>query len=306
MPIMPTELPVWRSLMYVPVNVEKYVDKAHTRGADVIQLDLEDSVPPGEKERARTLVESAAARVKRGGSDVIVRINRPLSLAVRDLEHSITPDINGIALTKIDSASHVKLLDELVTELEEKRGMTIGHTRFITMIETADAFGRMDEIPRASPRVVAMNIGGEDFALDCDMQPDDDVLLHPKQRMIIAARAAGVMPLGFIGTVASFGDWPKFRDMVRRSRRFGFDGAGCIHPGQVTIVNEEYSPTEEEVAYARKIIQMNDEAAKTGRGSFAVDGKMIDIPIIVRAQKLIRRHEAIKKREARTLAAMKG
>lgn len=303
---MPTELPVWRSLMYVPVNVEKYVDKAHTRGADVIQLDLEDSVPPGEKDRARTLVEAAAARVKRGGADVIVRINRPLSLTVRDLEHSITPDINGIALTKIDSASHVKLLDELVTELEEKRGMTVGHTKFITMIETADAFGRMDEIPRASPRVVAMNIGGEDFALDCDMQPDDDVLLHPKQRMIIAARAAGVMPLGFIGTVAGFGDWPKFREMVRRSRRFGFDGAGCIHPGQVTIVNEEYSPTEQEVAYARKIIQMNDEAAKTGRGSFAVEGKMIDIPIIVRAQKLIRRHEAIKKREARTLAAAKG
>jgi len=300
------ELPVWRSLMYVPVNVEKYVDKAHTRGADVIQLDLEDSVPPSEKERARTLVEKAAARVKRGGADVVVRINRPLSLTVRDLEHSITPDVNGIALTKIDSASHVKLLDELVTELEEKRGMTVGHTKFLAMIETADAFGRIDEIPRASSRVFAMNIGGEDFALDCDMQPEDDVLLHPKQRMIIAARAAGVMPLGFIGTVASFGDWEKFRAMVRRSRRFGFDGAGCIHPGQVTIVNEEYSPSAEEVAYAKKIIQLDKEAASSGRGSFALDGKMIDIPIIVRAQKLLQRHEAISTREAKTLAAMKG
>ncbi|HYC47155.1 MAG TPA: CoA ester lyase [Burkholderiales bacterium] len=303
---MPTELPVWRSLMYVPVNVEKYVDKAHTRGADVIQLDLEDSVPPGEKERARTLVEKAAARVKRGGADVVVRINRPLSLAVRDLEHSICPDVNGIACTKIDSASHVMLLDELVTELEEKRGMPAGHTKFITMIETADAFRRIDEIPRGSARVAAMNIGGEDFALDCDMQPDDDVLLHPKQRMIIAARAAGVMPIGFIGTVAGYGDWDKFRQMVRRSRRFGFDGAGCIHPGQVTIVNEEYSPSHDEVAYARKIIEMNDEAAKAGRGSFALDGKMIDIPIIVRAQKLIARHDAIRKREAKTLAAMKS
>src|SRR5918998_6660246 len=151
---MPSSLPVWRSLMYVPVNVEKYVDKAHTRGADVIQLDLEDSVPPGEKERARTLVEAAAARVKRGGADVVVRINRPLSLAVRDVEHSICPDVDGIACTKIDSASHVKLLDELVSELEEKRGLPLGHTRFITMIETADAFGRIDEIPRASTRVV--------------------------------------------------------------------------------------------------------------------------------------------------------
>jgi citrate lyase subunit beta/citryl-CoA lyase len=300
------DLPVWRSLMYVPVNVDKYVDKAHTRGADVIQLDLEDSVPPAEKDRARTLVEKAAARVKRGGADVVVRINRPLSMTVRDLEHSICPDVNGIACTKIDSASHVKMLDELVSELEEKRGMTVGHTKFITLIETPEAFGRIDEIPRASPRVAAITIGGEDFALECDMQPDDDVLLHPKQRMIIAARAAGVMPLGFIGTIAGYGDWEKFRQMVKRSRRFGFDGAGCIHPGQVTIVNEEYSPNQEEVAYAKKIIQMNAEAAKSGRGSFALDGKMIDVPIIVRAEKLLKRFDAIKKREAKTLAAMKG
>jgi citrate lyase subunit beta / citryl-CoA lyase len=303
---MAAPLPVWRSLMYVPVNVEKYVEKAHTRGADAIQLDLEDSVPAAEKGRARTLVERAAARVKRGGADVVVRINRPLSLAVRDLEHSILPDVDAIACTKIDSASHVRLLDELVTDLEEKRGMPLGHTRFITMIETAEAFGRIDEIPRASPRVVAMNIGGEDFALDCDMQPDDDALLHPKQRMIIAARAAGVMPLGFIGTVAGFGDWERFRSMVRRSRRFGFDGAGCIHPGQVTIVNEEYAPSPDEVAYAQRIIAMNEEAARAGRGSFALDGKMIDIPVIVRAEKLLARHAAIKAREAKTLAAMQG
>jgi citrate lyase subunit beta/citryl-CoA lyase len=251
-------------------------------------------------------VEKAAARVRRGGADVVVRINQPLALAVRDLEHSILPDVNGIACTKIDSASHVKLLDELVSDLEEKRGMKVGHTRFITMIETADAFSRIDEIPRASPRVAAMNIGGEDFALDCAMQPDEDVLLHPKQRMIIAARAARVMPLGFIGTVADFSDWERFRQMVRRSRRFGFDGAGCIHPGQVTIVNEEYTPSAEEVESARKMIRMDEEAAANGRGSFQIDGKMIDIPVVVRARNLLRRYEAIQQREAKTLAAMKG
>jgi len=303
---MRSELPVWRSLLYVPVNVDKFVDKAHTRGADCIQLDLEDSVPPAQKAQARTLVEKAAALVRRGGADVVVRINQPLALAVRDLEHSILPDVDGIACTKIDSASHVKLLDELVSDLEEKRGMKVGHTRFITMIETADAFSRIDDIPRASPRVAAMNIGGEDFALDCAMQPDEDVLLHPKQRMIIAARAARVMPLGFIGTVADFSDWERFRQMVRRSRRFGFDGAGCIHPGQVTIVNEEYTPSAEEVEYARKMIRMDEEAAANGRGSFQIDGKMIDIPVVVRARNLLRRYEAIQQREAKTLAAMKG
>jgi citrate lyase subunit beta/citryl-CoA lyase len=303
---MRTDLPVWRSLLYVPVNVEKFVDKAHTRGADVIQLDLEDAVPPAEKEKARTLVEKNAARVRRGGSDVVVRINQPLSLAVRDIEHSICPDVDGIAITKADSASHVRLLDELVTALEEKRGMTIGHTRFLTMIETTDAFTRIDEIPRASPRIVGMVIGGEDFALEMNAQPDEEVLLAPKQRMIISARAAGVMPLGFIGTVADFSDWEKFRVMVRRSRHFGFDGAGCIHPGQVRIVNEEYTPSAEEVAYARKVIQMDKEAAAAGRGSFQIEGKMIDIPVVVRAERLIRRFEAIKAREAKTLAAVRG
>jgi len=297
------ELPVWRSLLYVPVNVEKFVDRAHTRGADVIQLDLEDAVPPGEKERARTLVEANAARVRRGGADVVVRINQPLSLAVRDIEYSIGPDVDGLAITKADGASHIRLLDDLVAELEVRRGLPVGHTRFITMIETADAFQRLDEIPRASPRVVAMNIGGEDFALDCEQNPDEEVLLFPKQRMIIAARAAGVMPLGFIGTVADFSDWEKFRSMVRRSRRFGFDGAGCIHPGQVRIVNEEYSPGPEEVAFARRVITLNAEHAAQGRGSFQIDGRMIDIPIVERATRLLRRHERIVEREARTLAA---
>ena len=297
------ELPVWRSLMYVPVNVDKYVDKAHTRGADVIQLDVEDSVPPAEKAKARTLVEAAAKKVRRGGADVVVRINRPLSLAVRDLEHSICPDVNGIACTKVDSASHIRLLDELVTELEEKRGMPAGHTKFIAMVETADAFFRIHEIVRASPRIVATCIGGEDFALDNNMQPTGEALFYPKQHMIFAANSAGIMPIGFVDSVAGFGDWDKFRKMVRRSRDFGFMGAGCIHPGQVTIVNEEYTPTVDEVEYARKIIRLDAEAAASGRGSWSLDGKMIDIPIIVRAQKLIKRFEAIKAREAKTLAA---
>ncbi|MGH8616240.1 MAG: HpcH/HpaI aldolase/citrate lyase family protein [Burkholderiales bacterium] len=299
----PKQLPVWRSLMYVPVNVDKYVDKAHTRGADVIQLDLEDAVPPAEKDKARTLVEKAAARVRQAGADVVVRINRPLSMTVRDLEHSVCPDVNGIAVTKADSASHVRLLDELVTELEEKRGMTVGHTKFITMIETPDAFFRIQEITQSCDRIVGCNIGGEDFALNCNMQPTGDALFYPKQHMIIAANAAGIMPFGFIDSVAGFGDWDKFRAMVRRSRDFGFMGAGCIHPGQVTIVNEEYTPTAEEVEYARKVIKLDKEAAAAGRGSWSLDGKMIDIPIIVRAQKLIARYDAIKAREAKTLAA---
>jgi citrate lyase subunit beta/citryl-CoA lyase len=300
------ELPVWRSLMYVPVNVEKYVDRAHTRGADVIQLDLEDSVPAAEKANARKLVEKNAARVRRGGADVVVRINQPLALAVRDIEHAVCPDVDGLAVTKATGVSHLQLLDELVSELEQKRGMAVGHTRFIAMIETPEAFFRIRDITTASSRIIACNIGGEDFALNCNMQPTGEALFYPKQHMVIAANAAGIMPLGFVDSVATFGDWDNFRKMVRRSRDFGFMGAGCIHPGQVTIVNEEYKPGAAEVEYARKVIALNQEAAAAGRASFALDGKMIDIPIIVRAERLLKRHAAIAAREAQTLAAMKS
>jgi len=290
-------LPVWRSLLYVPVNVEKYVDKAHTRGADCIQVDLEDSVPAAEKVRALTLVPAVASRVRRGGADVVVRINRPLQEAIRDLEASIGPEVDGIAVTKVQSADHLRLLDEVVSTLETKRGLPPGHTRFIAMVETPEAFFRMVEIARAVDRLAAMNIGGEDFALENGMAPVEETLQMPKQQMIFAARSAGLMPLGFVASVAGFGDWPAFRAMVRRSRQFGFMGAGCIHPGQVPIVNEEYSPSKEDVAYARRVIVENVTAEAAGRASFALDGKMVDVPVVQRAQRLLDVHAAIEARE---------
>ncbi len=292
------DLPVWRSLLYVPANVPRFIEKAHTRGADAILLDLEDSVPAGEKEAARGAVASAAAHVRQGGADVLVRVNRPLALCVRDIEASVCAEVDGIAITKVDGPSHVRLLDELVTELESERGLPLGKTRFLLMIETPEAFEQMTDIARASPRVAAMNIGGEDFALNGGFEPTDEALLMPKQRMILAARAAGVMPLGYIGTVADFSDWEKFRAMVRRSRQFGFDGASCVHPGQVAIVNEEYGPRPDELAYAKRVIAAADQAQAEGRASFQLEGKMIDIPVIERARRLLARQERVEARAA--------
>lgn len=296
---MSMELPLWRSLLYVPVNVEKYVDKAHTRGADCIQLDLEDSVPASEKERARLQLEGAVRRVRAGGADVVVRINRPLSMAVRDIEASVGEGVNGLAISKVQSASHLRLLDELVSELEIRRGLPNGHTRFIAMIETPAAFFRMPAIAASTKRLAAMSIGGEDLALESGMEPTEHTLLMPKQQMILAARSAGLMPLGFIASVSSFGDWDVFRAMVRRSRQFGFMGASCIHPGQVPIVNQEYSPSEAEVAYATRIVDENARAEAIGHGSFAIDGQMIDAPVVQRARRLLERREAFQARDAK-------
>ena len=293
------ELPVWRSLLYVPVNVENYVEKAHTRGADCIQLDLEDSVPAAEKARARTLVVDAAKRVRRSVADVVVLIISPLESALLDLESCICSDVDGIAITKTENAAYVQRIDEVISRLESTRGLPERRTRLIALVETPAAFFEMPAIARSSARLVAMNIGGEDFALAAGMEPTEETLLMPKQQMIFAARAAGLMPLGFLASVAGFGDWEAFRRMVRRSRQFGFMGAGCIHPGQVPIVNEEYSPCAQELELARKIVSENAKAEAAGRASFAIDGKMIDVPVVERARRLLERAAAISAREAR-------
>ena len=153
---MKPNLPVWRSLLYVPANVERFVEKAHTRGADCIQLDLEDSIPASEKQAARELVASAAKRVRRGGADVVVRINRPWRQTILDLEAAVSPRVQALAVTKVDSADHVRLLAEVVGEVEAERGMPVGSTQLIVMIETAAAFFRMPEIAGADRRIVAV------------------------------------------------------------------------------------------------------------------------------------------------------
>jgi citrate lyase subunit beta/citryl-CoA lyase len=296
-------LPVWRSLLFVPVTAKRFVDGAARRGADAIILDLEDSVAASEKERARTLVPEAAEIVSRGGADVVVRINRPLRLAVRDIEAVIGPRVVALALPKTDSAEHVRLIVEIVDEVEAERGVAAGTTRLIAMVETAAAFFRIAEIARAHPRLCALNLGAEDFATSAGIAPDAEALSMPKQVAVFAARAAGIMPLGFIGTVAEFHDLDGFRSTIRRSRRFGFIGASVIHPSQVPILNEEFRASAEETARARRVVSAYDKALAEGVGAVTVDGKMIDVPVVERARLLLERENAITAREARSARA---
>ena len=295
---MTSRLPVWRSLLYVPAHVQRFVDKAHERGADCIQIDLEDSVPAAEKEFARSCVERAAPLVRRGGADVLVRINGPLALAVRDLEAAVSPDVDGFVLPKVESADQVRLLDEHISEMETGRGMSVGHSRLIVLIESAAAWLNVASISRASPRMVGLNLASEDFALDCGIEPTAETLLMPKQQLVFAARAAGILPLGLIGSTADFGDEAAFRANVSRSREFGFTGASCIHPAQVRILNELFAPTADEVARATRTIAALDAAEREGRGAVALDGRMIDAPVAARARRLLARHETITAREA--------
>jgi len=296
---MTRKLPVWRSALYVPANVPRFIDGAHRRGADAIIVDLEDSVPIAERPAARRDLIATAENVARGGADVIVRINRPWRQAMLDLEAAISPRVTALAVTKVDSADHIRLVSEVVGELEAERGMTVGSTKFTAMIETADAWFHMPEIAKADSRIVALTLGGEDFALSVGMLPTAEGLFMPKQQLAIAARAAGILPLGFIGTVADYKDLDAFRETIRRSRRLGFRGASVIHPAQVPILNEEFAPSADEVASARKIVAAYEEAVAAGRGSISVDGKMVDVPVVLRAQEVLAIHDAIRERERR-------
>jgi citrate lyase subunit beta / citryl-CoA lyase len=293
-------LPVWRSMLFVPVTVEKYVARAAERGADALILDLEDSVPLAEKPRGRDVLQDAAGAVAKNGADVVVRINRPLRMAIPDIEAAVSPTVQALMLTKIESAEHVQMIAEVVDELEVERGMLPGATKLVALVETASAFLRMTEIARAHPRLVALSIGAEDFALSVGMLPEAEGLFFPKQQMIIAARAAGILPLGFIGSVADFRDLDAFRATIRRSRRLGFAGASCIHPSQVAILNEEYRPSPDEVAAAERAVAAYDAATAAGIGAIELDGKMIDVPVIERAKHVLARHRAVLAREAKT------
>ena len=293
---MNADLPVWRSMLFVPVTRPRFVEKGAEAGADAIILDFEDSVAPADKERARTLLPDAAKIVAQRGADVVVRVNRPWRLLVRDLEAAVIPGIAALALPKIESAEHLQAIAEIVDELESERGIAPGTVKLQALVETATGFFRIEQIARAHKRLVGLSIGAEDLALSVGMLPEPEGLFYPKQQCIIAARAAGVLPLGFIGTVADYKDLDAFRATIRRSRRLGFMGASCIHPSNVAILNEEFAPTAEEVGHAERMVAAYDTALAEGKGSVEFEGKMIDIPVVERAKQVVARALAIRRR----------
>ena len=288
--------PVWRSILYVPGNVPKFIDRAHERGADCVLIDLEDSVQPAQKPEARAMLAESMKKVVRGGADVAVRINRPMRLAMPDFEAAVRPGVSALFITKTESVQHLRLLDEAVSELEKERGMPVGSVGFAAMIEHPRALAHIDDIAEHGPRVIAMMLGGEDFASETGSVPGDETLELPKRLVAFAAQAHDVPMIGILGTVADYSDPEAYRKSAERARRFGFSGGTCIHPGLVTALNQAFTPKPDEVAYARKLIEADKKAQAEGRGSFSVDGKMIDIPVIERARKLLARHDAIERR----------
>ncbi|WGS45025.1 CoA ester lyase [Burkholderia sp. JSH-S8] len=292
----PSPQPVWRSLLYVPAHVPRFVAKAAASDADALILDLEDSVPPENKPAARDALADAVPMLRAAGRDVLVRANGPLDLLVPDLRAAVRAGAQGVVLPKVRGGSHVEAIDELLGTLEAGAGATPGGTRIVAIVETPQAFQAMDRIARASPRVVAMMLGGGDFALHCESDAGADVLRVPKQLLIIAARAAGILPLGLIGGLDELRDLDAFERIARASAALGYAGATCIHPLQVDALNRAFRPDDDAVRDARAVLAAYEDARDSGRGALRVDGRMVDAPGVARAKRVLARHAAVQAR----------
>jgi len=283
--------PVWRSLLYVPANNARFVAKAHTRGADAIILDLEDACPPAERPAARAALAETVKSVGQAGADVTVRINRDEWR--EDVEAAVIAGVRALFVAKSDSPGYLRELDERIASLESERGIATGAIGLALMIEDPGSLRRAAEIGTASSRALSMQIGGEDFATQMNFAPDPETLELPKLMCLMAARELGLMPLGILGTVADYTDLDVVSAMLARTRKFGFEGASCIHPAIVPLLNEAFSPTPDEVAWAERVVTEYAAAQKDGVGAITVDGRMVDVPVATRAQALLERHRAI-------------
>lgn len=282
-----------RSLLFVPAGNDRFLKSALRGSADVIQVDLEDSIPPGQKESARGAARGAIEQIHGAGRIGIVRVNSPLRLLVRDLEAVMCPGLAALTIPKVSSGDVLKEIDATLDELEQEHGLPSRAIRLIALIESAEGILNVREIAASTPRLAAITAGSEDLAADLGSGVEPDALFLPNMQTLIAARAAGITPLGFIGSIAVYNEPETFRGWIRRARQLGFEGASCIHPRQVDILNEEFAPSTEDVDRAHALIDAFEAHSAEGTGAFSFEGRMVDAPVIGRARRVLKRHKSI-------------
>lgn len=290
---MSATFPIWRSMLFVPAHVPKFVDAAHTRSADAYLLDLEDSVPLAQKAEARAALPSAVAKVSQSGATALVRINTDDALTPDDVNAAVIPGVRALMVPKVESAAQVQKLDARITELERERGIAPGQILLIAQIEHVRALPQLDEIAGGSPRVMGLILGSEDFSVSAGAEPTPETLYGPNQQLVFACRRAGILPFGFPGSISVFRDLDLFRQLITRAREMGFVGSYAIHPNQVQVMNELFAPPTADVAHARELLAAYEEAEAQGRGALEFRGRMVDMPVVLRARELLRRAEAI-------------
>jgi len=277
-----------RSLLFVPSIMERFVQRAHERGADLICLDMEDSVPPAEKVGARPKVQEALKTMPKTGYLLYVRVNGlDTGLIEEDLAAIVCEELDGISLPKAHTPEIVRQVDHYLTLLENMRGLPVGKVKMIPWIESAQAVLSADAICRASPRLVGASFGSEDYTVDMRIErtKESKEIDWARYRVAVACRAAGVQAID--APEMDFQDMEQLKRDGRFARSIGYTGKYCIHPGQVEVVNRIFAPTEAETAYAKRVIEAYEQAEREGRGAVALEGVVIDRPVYLRARVLL-------------------
>jgi citrate lyase subunit beta / citryl-CoA lyase len=295
-----------RSSLILPVNVRRFVEKAYDRGADAIVLDLEDSVPVQEKASARKLVRDSLPLAARGGAEVLVRVNNDPTLLADDIDASVHPGLDGLSIPKAESAAQIHGIVTQIERLEKSRGLPAGHLRLSLAIETPRGFLAVAEIVRSSDRIATMSIGVEDYCLELGVEPSADgiELLYPVAHLVTVCKVVGVQPTGLVGSIAGFRDLAVFEQAALRARQLGCEGAGCIHPDQVTVLNRVFTPDPAKVDYARQVVAAFEDGVRRGTASVNLDGKMVDVPVYKRAQVVLARARVVAETERRKALAL--
>ena len=275
-----TDLQALRSALFVPLADERFVAKAHERGADALLLDLEDSVPPAHKLAARARMPEAVRKLAALGATVMVRVNSLPEWFADDLKAAAQTQATVIFLPKVESVDQV---------LAAERLLGSNPAKLVAMLESPSAVLAANEISRAGTRLAGLVFGSEDYCGVLGISSASAALDWPAQMVATVARARGLAAIGLPGPVSEIADIGAFSRLLERAKTMGFTGCTCIHPKQVAAANRVYSPSAEEIALAREIVTAFEAAVREGRGAFALHGRMIDAPIVDQARATLAR-----------------
>ncbi|HES6078624.1 TPA: citrate (pro-3S)-lyase subunit beta [Streptococcus pyogenes] len=276
-----------RTMMFVPGANAAMLRDAPLFGADSIMFDLEDSVSLKEKDTSRALVHFALKTFDYSSVETVVRVNGLDSCGALDIEAVVLAGVNVIRLPKTETAQDIVDVEAVIERVERENSIEVGRTRMMAAIESAEGVLNAREIAKASERLIGIALGAEDYVTNMKTRryPDGQELFFARSMILHAARAAGIAAIDTV--YSDVNNTEGFQNEVRMIKQLGFDGKSVINPRQIPLVNEIYTPTEKEIDHSKQVIWAIREAESKGSGVISLNGKMVDKPIVERAERVI-------------------
>lgn len=288
-----------RSLMFVPAHNQKLLDSSLRRDADVLLLDIEDSVPVVDKQQARDNIKGFLARPEAKGKLIFPRVNdRESGELLKDLYQLTIPGVTGFMYPKCTKEEDVYFVGKLLETIEYEKDIPVGTFKLIPLIETAGAIVEIKEICTACTRVIAVAFGCEDYVTDLEGKhdPDGQSIFYARNAIVNSARATGVLPIDTVHIKVH--DLEDLEKNLILSKNLGFEGMLVLNPKELPLVNQYFSPSDEEIAWAEEMVQLTAEAKAEGKGVAVKEGKFIGPPMLKMAEKILSKYQKISDKTA--------